>query len=102
MALEPHWRVLEDATFTVLGQKLPPNNPMRETIAFYLHAAGIEAGYGYFAPNVPYSYKLVFELTYPNGTTEYELPRRRTPRLVCACQLCSISLPPTNTSRYDS
>ncbi len=49
--LEPRWRVLEDATFTVLGQKLPPNNPMRETIAFYLHTAGIEAGYGYFAPN---------------------------------------------------
>jgi hypothetical protein len=73
-ALEPRWRVLEDATFTVLGQKLPPNNPMREAIAFYLHAAGIEAGYGYFAPNVPYSYKLVFQLTYPNGTTEYELP----------------------------
>ncbi len=73
-ALEPRWRALEDATFTVLGQKLPPNNPMRETIAFYLHAAGIEAGYGYFAPNVPYSYKLVFQLTYPDGTTEYELP----------------------------
>ncbi|PYK80662.1 MAG: hypothetical protein DME37_06795, partial [Verrucomicrobia bacterium] len=73
-ALEPRWRMLEDATFTVLGQKLPPNNLMRETIACYLHAAGIEAGYGYFAPNVPYSYKLVFQLTYPNGTTEYELP----------------------------
>ena len=50
---------------------------MRETIAFYLHAAGIEVGYGYFAPNVPYSYKLVFQLTYPNGTTEYELSQRR-------------------------
>ena len=44
-----------------------------------MHAAGIEAGYGYFAPNVPYSYKLVFELTYPNGTTEYELPSVGTP-----------------------
>src|SRR5438876_11627992 len=73
-ALEPRWRVLEDTTFTVLGQKLPPNNPMREIIAFYLHAAGIEAGYGYFAPNVPYSYKLVFQLTYPDGKVEYELP----------------------------
>jgi hypothetical protein len=74
VALEPRWRALEDATFTVLGQKLPANNPVRETVALYLHAAGIEAGYGYFAPNVPDSYKLVFELTYPDGTTEYELP----------------------------
>jgi hypothetical protein len=74
VALEPSWRALEDATFTVLGQKLPANNPARETVALYLHAAGIEAGYGYFAPNVPDSYKLVFQLTYPDGTTEYELP----------------------------
>src|SRR5262249_12326203 len=28
----------------------------------------------YFAPNVPYSYKLVFQVIYPNGTTQYELP----------------------------
>jgi hypothetical protein len=73
-SLEPRWRALENATFIALGEELPANNPMRETIALYLHAAGIEAGYGYFAPNVPYSYKLVFQVTYPNGTTEYELP----------------------------
>ena len=36
--------------------------------------AGIETGYGYFAPNVPGSYKLVFELHYPDGRVEYELP----------------------------
>src|SRR5438046_8550364 len=98
-ALEPRWRALEDATFTVLGQKLPPNNPMRETIAFYLHAAGIEAGYGYFAPNVLYSYKLVFKLTYPDGTTEYKLPSVATTRT---------SMPITTlldflaTNRYDT
>jgi hypothetical protein len=73
-SLEPRWRALENATFVVLGEELPANNPMRETIALYLHAAGIDAGYGYFAPNVPYSYKLVFQVTYPNGTTDYELP----------------------------
>ena len=39
-ALEPRWRVLEDATFTVLGQKLPPNNPMRETIALLFACRG--------------------------------------------------------------
>jgi hypothetical protein len=74
VSLEPRWRALENATFIALGEELPPNNPMRETIALYLQAAGIEAGYGYFAPNVPYSYKLVFELIYPDGKVEYELP----------------------------
>jgi hypothetical protein len=73
-SLEPRWRALENATFTVLGQTLPANNPAREIIALYLHAAGIEAGYGYFAPNVPYSYKLVFEVIYPSGATQFELP----------------------------
>jgi hypothetical protein len=36
--------------------------------------AGIEAGYGYFAPNVPAGYRLVFELQYPDGRLKYELP----------------------------
>jgi hypothetical protein len=56
------------------GRELPPSNPVREAFATYVHAAGIEAGYGYFAPNVPGSYKLVFELHYPDGRVEYELP----------------------------
>ena len=60
-----------DAT---LGQHLAASNPIRQTLATYLHIAGIEAGYGYFAPNVPGSYKLVFELHYPDGRVEYELP----------------------------
>jgi hypothetical protein len=57
-----------------LGQRLSASNPLRETLATYLHVAGIETGYGYFAPNVPGSYKLVFELHYPDGRVEYELP----------------------------
>lgn len=57
-----------------LGQNLAVSNPVREALATYLHVAGIEAGYGYFAPNVPGSYKLVFELHYPDGRIEYELP----------------------------
>ena len=44
-------------------------------LATYLHLAGIEVGYGYFAPNVPGTYKLVFELHYPDGRVEYEVPR---------------------------
>ena len=57
-----------------LGQKLPASNPVREALNTYVQLAGIETGYGYFAPNVPGSYALVFELHYPDGRIEYELP----------------------------
>jgi hypothetical protein len=57
-----------------LGQRLPASNPVREALATYLHVAGIEASYNYFAPNVPGGYKLVFELHYADGRMEYELP----------------------------
>ncbi len=57
-----------------LGQQLSVSNLLREALTTYEHVAGIETGYGYFAPNVPGSYKLVFELRYPDGRVEYELP----------------------------
>jgi hypothetical protein len=60
-----------------LAQKLPASNPVRETLSMYVHVAGIETGYGYFAPNVPGGYRLVFELHYPDGRVEYELPSVR-------------------------
>lgn len=50
-------------------------NPLYRALATYLHSAGIERGYGYFAPNVPAAYKLIFELHYPDGRVEYRLPR---------------------------
>ncbi len=65
----------ETIVSAALGQRLAASNPVRQAIATYLHIAGIETGYGYFAPNVPGSYKLVFELHYPDGRMEYELPR---------------------------
>jgi len=40
----------------------------------YQHAAGIETGYGFFAPAVPNASKLVFEIVYDDGHAEYELP----------------------------
>ena len=64
----------ERAVSVVLGQHLASSNPIRQALATYLHLAGIETGYGYFAPNVPGSYRLVFELHYPDGRVEYELP----------------------------
>jgi hypothetical protein len=58
-----------------LGQNLAGSNPIRRALSTYLHVAGIERAYGYFAPNVPVGYKLVFELHYADGRAEYELPR---------------------------
>jgi len=60
-----------------VGQKLPQSNPVREALNTYAQLAGIETGYGYFAPNVPGNYTLVFELHYPDGRVEYELPSVR-------------------------
>jgi hypothetical protein len=58
-----------------LGLNLPKSNLLRQTLASYLDCAGIGASYGYFAPNVPNGYRLVFELTYPDGHTERQLLR---------------------------
>jgi hypothetical protein len=69
------WKRGEQSAATLLGQRLDDSNWLRNAIATYLHTAGIEAGYGFFAPNVPANYKLVFELHYPDGRSEYEIPR---------------------------
>lgn len=63
----------------ILGQDLPASSPLRQTLATYLSLAGIDAGYGYFAPNVPNSYRLIFELRYPDGHTEQRLPQVNRP-----------------------
>jgi hypothetical protein len=68
---------VERITDAALSQHLAGSNPIRQALVTYLHVAGIEAGYGYFAPNVPGSYALVFELHYPDGRVEYELPSVR-------------------------
>ena len=64
----------ETALSAALGQKLPALNPVREALNTYVQLAGIETGYGYFAPNVPGGYRFVFELHYRDGRVEYELP----------------------------
>jgi len=53
-----------------------PGTPavLREGVTTYVHLAGIESGYGFFAPNVPGTCKLVFELHYPDGRTESRVP----------------------------
>lgn len=73
-SLDPFWRKAAAITAIGLGQDLSLSNPVRESLTAYLHATGIEGGYGFFAPNVPSSYKLVFELHFPDGHVEYDLP----------------------------
>jgi len=76
--LDPSWRQAESVTTAALGQGLPKSNPLRQGLGAYLNAAGIEAGYGFFAPHVPSVYKLVFELHYHDGRIEYETPSVKT------------------------
>jgi hypothetical protein len=65
---------VETIASRALSQNLPGSNLFRRGLITYLHIAGIERGYGYFAPNIPGGYKLVFELHFADGRVEYELP----------------------------
>jgi hypothetical protein len=47
----------------------------RHVLATYLHASGIEASYGFFAPNVPDSYLLMFELRRRDGSLDYDFAK---------------------------
>jgi hypothetical protein len=69
------WQGTEQIASTALGQRLPRSNPVRQILTGYLNLSGVEVGYGFFAPNISNSYKLVFELRFPDGRVEYELPR---------------------------
>jgi len=59
----------------LLGKQAAASNPVRQSIATYLHAAGIQSGYTFFAPNIPGYHQLTFELYYRDGRVEYESPR---------------------------
>src|SRR2546430_4950778 len=73
--LFPYTTLFRSAASFVLGEDLQLGNPARNLVTSYLNAAGIEAGYGFFSPNVPSNYKLVFELHYARSeehTTELQ------------------------------
>jgi hypothetical protein len=72
--LDPMWQKAEAIMATALGERLDISNPLRQTLALYTHSAGTHAGYSFFAPNVPSSYKVVFEFHTPDGRVEYDLP----------------------------
>lgn len=65
---------VDAALSSALGEELDPVHPFRQALNLYQRAAGIDNGYAYFAPNVPDANKLVFELHYPGGRLEYDLP----------------------------
>jgi hypothetical protein len=58
----------------ILADRLGWSNPLRQALALYTAGTGIDTGYGFFAPDVASSHKLVFEIRYPDGRVEYELP----------------------------
>ena len=64
----------EDIGSSILLQN--PGTPpiLREGVTTYVQLAGIESGYGFFAPNIPGTCKLVLELHYPDGRTESRVP----------------------------
>jgi hypothetical protein len=71
--LEKSARRAELIAAFVLGKE-GASSPVRQGIATYLHAAGIQGGYSFFAPNVPDYHKLTLELYYEDGRVEYESP----------------------------
>jgi hypothetical protein len=70
----PFFGGTERAADGLIGATLSSGNPGRNFVQLYAHAAGIEAGYGFFAPNVPENYKVAFEIHYPDGRTEDVVP----------------------------
>ena len=73
-ALDKYARNAELIAAFVLGKEAGASNPARRSMATYLHAAGIQAGYSFFAPNIPGYHRLTLELYYADGRVEYESP----------------------------
>ena len=76
-ALDEYARKAELVASWCLGKEVAASNPVRQAIATYLHVAGIQAGYTFFAPNVPTNHGLTLELFYDDGRVEYDSPRLR-------------------------
>jgi hypothetical protein len=76
-AYDEYAHKVEFAATWCLGKTAGASNPLRKSIATYLHAAGIQAGYSFFAPNVPSPHQLTLALFYDDGRVEYETPHVR-------------------------
>jgi hypothetical protein len=73
-AFQKYARKAELIAALVLGKEAAASGPVRQAVATYLHAAGIQAGYSFFAPNIPDYHKLTLELYHEDGRVEYESP----------------------------
>jgi hypothetical protein len=76
-ALDAYAGKAEIAAAWLLGKQAAASSLLRRSISTYLHAAGIQAGYTFFAPNVPGHHRLNLELFYEDGRVKYESPRVR-------------------------
>lgn len=65
----------EPVASAALAQNLASSNPLRRGLLTYFHLAGIDRSYDYFAPNIPGTYMLVFEVHYPDERVGYEVPK---------------------------
>ena len=72
--LDTYARKAELVAASLLGKHAAASSPVRQSIATYLHAAGIQSGYTFFAPNIPGYHKLIFQLSYEDGHVEYDSP----------------------------
>src|SRR5215468_4622365 len=72
--LDAYARKAELVAAWLLGKHASAPRPVRQGIASYLHVAGIQSGYTFFAPNIPGYHRLIFELNYEDGHVEYDSP----------------------------
>ena len=82
------WKVLDAVPAVILGDESPSRTPWQKILASYTNAAGIDAGYGCFAPNIPPTHALVFECHYSGDRVEYDTPSARS----AAAQLRLVTL----------
>jgi len=73
-AFQKYARKAELIAASVLGKEGGTYSPVRRGIATYLHAAGIQSGYSFFAPNIPSYHKLTLELYCSDGRVEHDSP----------------------------
>jgi hypothetical protein len=73
-SLEKYWQKAEGISARLTGTSASDPRLVAGVLSSYLYCTGIEAGYGFFAPNVPNSSKVVFELHYADGHVEYDVP----------------------------
>ena len=76
-SIETYARKAEITIAWLLGKQASSSNRVKQVIATYLNAAGIQAGYTFFAPNVPSHHRLSLEFFYEDGHVEYESPHVR-------------------------